>query len=242
MKIVNSQLPLPIAIADNARFDNFYAGSNQELLHQLKIMVMGEYKRSIYLWGGAGEGKSHLLQATCIAAQQQGLSAYYLSLSVLREYTPEILQGYEHADLICLDDVHLIAGDKVWEEAIFHLYNRLFEHSSVFLSSSCNAPDQSNFKLADLISRLSWGLVYALRSMDDEERLAALILRAGQRGLELTIEAGQYLLRHHPRDLPSLFNLLDTLDHASLVAQRRLTVPFVRDVLMQHEVGDIIDE
>ncbi|NOX09470.1 MAG: DnaA regulatory inactivator Hda [Gammaproteobacteria bacterium] len=232
---INTQLPLAIAIPDYARFDNFYAGSNSELLSQLKKISVGDGKESLYLWGGTGQGKSHLLQASCVAARQQGQNANYLSLQQLKGCSPGILQGYDEADLLCLDDLQLIVGDPEWEEAVFHLYNRLLERSALLVVAASKAPDALGLQLADLTSRLSWGLVYGLNRMDDEDRLAALTLRAQQRGLELAEDAGRYLLRHHARDLRALFGFLDALDHASMVEQRRLTLPFVRDVLINRD-------
>ena len=73
--------------------------------------------------------------------------------------------------------------------------------------------------------------MYQLKSLDDHQRLRALQLRAQQRGCEMPDETGRYLMRRLPRDMPVLFDLLDQLDEASLVAQRKLTVPFVKSVL-----------
>jgi DnaA family protein len=74
-------------------------------------------------------------------------------------------------------------------------------------------------------------VVYQVRDLDEAGRVDALQRRAAQRGLQLPQETSEYLLRRMPRDLPSLFEILDQLDEASLVAQRRLTVPFIRDAL-----------
>jgi DnaA family protein len=74
-------------------------------------------------------------------------------------------------------------------------------------------------------------VVYQIRDLDDAGRVEALRLRAGQRGLDLPVETSEYLLRRMPRDLTSLYLVLDQLDEASLIAQRRLTIPFIRDAL-----------
>jgi DnaA family protein len=74
-------------------------------------------------------------------------------------------------------------------------------------------------------------VVYQLRDLDEAGRIEALRLRAAQRGLQLPQETSEYLLRRVPRDLPSLFEVLDHLDEASLIAQRRLTIPFIREAL-----------
>src|SRR5258708_6496651 len=80
-------------------------------------------------------------------------------------------------------------------------------------------------------SRAAACVVYQLRELDDDGRIEALRLRAAQRGLQLPYETSEYLLKRMPRDMRSLFEILDQLDEASLVAQRRLTIPFIRDAL-----------
>ena len=70
-----------------------------------------------------------------------------------------------------------------------------------------------------------------LKPLKEPDIMAALAYRARGRGLELPVETAQFLLRRFPRDLPTLFSLFDTLDLASLVEQRRLTIPFVKSVL-----------
>ena len=138
---------------------------------------------------------------------------------------------WENYDLVCLDDVDALAGERRWEEALFHLYNRIRERGACLVVSCASAPARLQLSLPDLGSRLSWGLVYQLRALDDDQRLLALQLRARQRGCDMPDETGRYLLRRLPRDMPALFDLLDRLDDASLVAQRKLTVPFVKSVL-----------
>jgi DnaA-homolog protein len=92
-------------------------------------------------------------------------------------------------------------------------------------------PALLHWSLADLGSRCAAGAVFQLRGLDESEQLAALQLRARLRGLELPQETVHWLQRRFPRDMRSLYTLLDTLDAASLSAQRRLTVPFIREVL-----------
>ena len=114
---------------------------------------------------------------------------------------------------------------------MFHFYNRVREQGGRLLVSASCAPAQLGITLADLQSRLSWGVVYPIHALDDEQRCEAMQLRAGQKGCELPDETAVYLLRRLPRELPALFDTLDRLDEASLAAQRKLTVPFVKSVL-----------
>ncbi|MBI3775280.1 MAG: DnaA regulatory inactivator Hda, partial [Gammaproteobacteria bacterium] len=146
-------------------------------------------------------------------------------------WSPEVLEGLERCALVCVDDVDAIAGLSIWEEALFHLYNRITEQGHCLVLSACAAPAELKLQLPDLASRLAWGLVLHLEALAENDKLVALQLRAQQRGFELPNDVAQFLLRRCPRDTPSLFALLDRLDEASLAAQRKLTIPFVRKLI-----------
>jgi DnaA family protein len=133
--------------------------------------------------------------------------------------------------LLCVDDVDAVAGDLAWERALFRLFNEAADLGSRLIFAAAAAPRQSPWLLEDWRSRAAACIVYQLRELDDGGRIAALQLRAAQRGLQLPHDTAEYLLKRMPRDLHSLFEVLDQLDEASLVAQRRLTIPFIRDAL-----------
>jgi DnaA family protein len=228
---MSRQLPLGLQLRASARFSNFIAGPNRELLGQLQHTATGEGGPFFLLWGSAGTGKTHLLHACCHQAGADAREVAYLSLRDAADMPPQLLEGWEHYALVCLDDVDAIAGQRNWEEALFHLYNRIREQGGALVVSSVALPASLPFGLPDLVSRLGWGLVYQLQPLNDEQRLQALQRRAQQRGCEMPAETGRYLLRRLPRDMPALFDLLERLDEASLVQQRRLTVPFVKSVL-----------
>ena len=228
---MSQQLPLGLQLQASARFSNFLAGPNDELIGQLMQTANGTGEPFFLLWGASGSGKSHLLQASCHLATDQDRTAAYVSLEDISNLSPELLEDWENYQLVCVDDVHRIAGKQHWEEALFNLYNRIRERRGHLIVSSVSMPAGHAFRLPDLVSRLGWGLVYQLNPLNDEQRLAALQQRAMQRGCEMPAETGRYLLRRLPRDIPALFELLDKLDEASLAAQRKLTVPFVKSVL-----------
>jgi DnaA family protein len=228
---VNPQLPLGLALRDSARFDNYFPGASLEAVRALQACARGDGEPCIFLAGAHGLGKSHLLQATCLAAAAAGRSVAYLPLGDWPDLSVHLLEGMEQQDLVCLDDVHAIAGQAGWEEGVFHLFNRLRESGAGLLVSARQRADRCHFSLADLVSRLGWGVTYVLAPLAEEQVAAALAQRARGRGLELPAETAQFLLRRIPRDLPTLFNLLDRLDEAAMIEQRRLTVPFVKSVL-----------
>jgi len=224
------QLPLHISLRDDARFANFCATGNELALHSLQQTIQGQGETFIYLWGAAGSGCTHLLQASCHQAEPAGLSAAYLPLEELRLMGPEILEGMEFLDLVCIDHLQQVAGDPVWEEALFHLFNRIREQGSTLLVAADAAPRQLPVKLPDLASRLGWGVVFQIQSLADEDKCLVLQQRATARGMALSDEVARYLLNHASRDMSHLSQLLDQLDQASLSAKRKLTIPFIKEV------------
>lgn len=211
----------------HAVYASFAVGLNAEILSALR----GSSREPVWLWGNPGCGKTHLLQAACAAA---GEAAAYLPLDRSLGLPPEALKGFESCHLLCVDDVDQAAGNLAWEEALFRLFNEASELRSRIIFAARSAPRRIDWRLDDWRSRAAACIVYHLRELDDTGRADALRLRAAQRGLDLPAETLEYLLKRMPRDLRSLFQILDELDEASLVAQRRLTIPFIRDALEKH--------
>ncbi len=231
--VKHPQLPLGLALKESARFESFFPGQNQEAVQTLLSAATGRGESLVYLAGPAGMGKTHLLQAACHLAAEHGRSTAYLPMQELRNLSAEIFQGLEQLDLVCLDDAQALACLGEWEQGLFDLFNRLRDTGSALLVAAERLPGRAGFELPDLVSRLGWGVTYTLKPLADDEVLAALAYRARGRGLELPEETAGFLLKRIPRDLPSVFNLLDRLDEASMIEQRRLTIPFVKSVLDQ---------
>lgn len=224
---MNQQLALAIQLNDEATLDDFHWGDN--LLLQQHILDQTN-KQLLYIWGLTGSGKSHLLQACCQAFQPS--DAIYLPLRTLKEFGPEVLDGLERHSLICIDDIDAIAGHSDWEEALFHLYNRIRDQGSQKLIVSANTlPSNTQIKLADLKSRLSWGLVIQLTELHDAHKIDTLQRHAQKRGFELPTSVAQFLINRCARNMHDLHQLLNRLDESSLVAQRKITIPFVKQTL-----------
>ena len=223
------QLTLSVNLRDDATLDNFLARPGTEtLLRTLRQLGDGE-EALIYLHGGRGSGKSHLLQACCHRASG---SALYLPLAELAANPPgEVLAGVHDMGLVCLDDLDAVAGDRAWELALFDLYNRARESGAQLLVAAACAPRVLALDLEDLRSRLSWGMVYYLAPCDDKQKKAILQYRAERRGLSLPDEVANYLVSRAPRDMDPLLSLLERLDRASLEQQRALSIPFVKQTL-----------
>jgi DnaA-homolog protein len=218
------QLALGVRLRAGAVFDSFWPGFNGEVV----AAVRAQSTVPLWLWGASGSGKTHLLQAACAAARE---AAAYFPLARPLALPPEALAGFERTRLLCIDDVDAVAGDPAWERALFQLFNEAAELRTRLIFAAAGPPRQSNWCLEDWRSRAAACIVYQLRELDDDGRIEALRLRAAQRGLQLPYETSEYLLKRMPRDLRSLFEVLDQLDEASLEAQRRLTIPFIRDAL-----------
>ena len=223
-----SQLALPLQLADHAVFASFLDSGNEPLVATLTSLAEGRSGQGCWLWGSAATGKTHLLQAVCDRA---GDRSVYLPMNMLSAAGPGILEGLGDREIVCIDDVDRVAGSDEWELALFTLFNDLDAGNGQLVVSASAAPRESGFGLADLASRMSRLPVFHLRSLDEANLAAALQLRASHRGLELPDETAAYLLKRSRRDMASLYDLLDKLDLAALRAQRRLTIPFVRDVL-----------
>jgi DnaA family protein len=219
------QLALRMRLRDWARFDTFVAGPNLAAVEALSNPG-GAAPRVVWLWGHAGTGKSHLLQAACAAA---GEAAAYFDLRHTAE--PDRLEGCETLATVCLDSLEVVAGDTVWNASIFRLHTLMQDLPGRLVVASRAAPASVGFKLPDLRSRLLAADAWPLLELEEHDQVRALQLRASRRGLTLADDAALFLVRRLPRDMHSLCRVLDELDEASLVAQRRLTVPFLRQML-----------
>ena len=224
------QLPLGVRLADTARFESYLAGPNR---HVLELMGGAMPPRMLWLWGRRGTGKTHLLQAACAAVGARGGSAAYLDLEVAD--SPARLEGFDALELVCLDGLERISTDPAWNAAIFRLHTLMQDSppdrpGRLYVASTA-PPVSLRFQLPDLRSRLLAASVHQLSELAEDDRIIVLEQRAQRRGLDLPREAAAWLVHHLPRDLHTLCGALDRLDQAAMVAQRRLTVPFLRQVL-----------
>jgi len=224
---MQDQIPLPLKLQEDFSFEHFIADENALIIESLK----NASEPFIFLWGDAGTGKTQLLQATCQYQTQLGKTAAYLPLQELQVFSPQILDGMGNIDLICLEDIELVCGNTQWEEALFNLFNQLRLTGGRLVISSNTSPQQSNVRLNDLKSRLCSGLPLNLKPLSDEGTIKALQAHADKLGLELKHDMAKYLINHYPRDLPNLWSLLDTLNQASLIAKRKLSIPFIKSTL-----------
>ncbi len=229
-----TQLSLGMRLRDDATFANYYPGANAVTLGYVEHACETEDQwldSVLYIWGTTGVGRSHLLQAACLRVEEREGRALYLPLANLAQHGPQSLDNVEFCDLVCLDDVQAIAGQPHWEEAFFHAFNRLRDSGKQLLIAADAPPRELGIKLPDLQSRLSLALVFQLHELSDNDKLRALQLRASRRGLQLPDDVGRFILARSVRSMTVLFETLEQLDHASLQAQRKLTIPFLKEAL-----------
>lgn len=230
------QLPLGVRLADRAVFHSFLPAHNAEAVEHLQRAAEGAAASLTWLCGPRGAGKTHLLQAACAAASER-MRAGYVPLADVAALGVGVLEGLPQLQCLCLDDVDQVIGQLAWERSIFALLREIEEGGARLILAAQVPPALLGWALADLGSRCAAGAVFQLRLLEEQQQHAALQLRARLRGLELPDETWHWLRKRFPRDMRTLYQLLDTLDEAALAAQRRLTVPFIREVLRSARLG-----
>ena len=219
------QLPLAVSLPVAETFATWVSGGNANAV----AMLRHTEQTLVYLWGSAGVGKSHLLHAVCAEYQQ----VIYLPLADLAGVVaPQCLQGLEQYDWVCLDDIDAVLHDPDWCLELFSLFNRIHDGGrGKLVVTAKQSPVQLSVHLADLKSRLQWGLTLHIQALDDQQKAQAIQLRAAAMGLSLSAETAQFMVQRLHRDLASLIAALERLDRASIAAKRALTTPFVKAVL-----------
>jgi DnaA-homolog protein len=224
------QLPLALRFPPEQRLAT-YLGAASGVVERLRLLAAGDLPEALYLQGAGGSGKTHLLLGTCAAAEAAGRRPHYLSLARMRGHARAAFEGLEHADLVALDDLDSIAGVDEDEVALFDLHNRLQDAGVGQLYAAALTPAALQVGLPDLRSRLAQCTLVPLRMLDDAGRAAVLRQRAASRGLAFDDAALDWLLSRCSRDLSDLAEMFERIDRASLAAQRKITVPFLRQLL-----------
>lgn len=229
------QLTLDLFSSPRQEFDGFQSGDNFETVSALKHWASGVGSQTIYIWGASGTGKSHLLQAAVKAADLAGARAIYVPVCELLQVGTQILDGLHELDAIAFDDVDLCGGHKAWEKGLFGLYNALQTAGSRLLMAASQSPTAAPFELPDLCSRVQASLVYRLRELDEMEKAEVLRRAAEHRGIPLPEGVLDLVMQRERRDMVTLMQILEFIGGASLSRGRRLTVPFVREILASRD-------
>jgi DnaA family protein len=225
------QLALGLRFPPDQRLDT-YVGAPPGAIAMLEALACGRDREgAVFLAGAPGTGKTHLAIGTCAVAQAAGRRAAYVPVAGIAGRVREALDGLERAQLVALDGIDAVAGDRDAAVALFDFHNRARAAGTAILYTADAAPAALGVALRDLASRLSQCTLATLAPLDDAGRRTVLEARAGRRGFAIEPAALDWLMRRCDRDLAALTDVLDRLDRASLAAQRRVTVPFLREVL-----------
>ena len=221
------QLLLPVSVSEHMVFDSFYPGPNLEIHQSLQANV----QKLLWIAGIKNSGKTHLLQATfhhCISLSKSSL---YIPMREFDQFSPEILDDLDQLHLICIDDIEFILGNQVWERKLLDLYERIQTTETHLVIASHESPKGINFFLPDLASRFSMGVIHQLEILSEIEMISAIQMHAEIRGFNLPNESANYLLKRVERNVGSLIEIIKILDYESLSKQRKLTVPFIKNIL-----------
>ena len=231
------QILLPLEARQPDRFEDFVAGENAAVLEALQELVRNG-GHCLFLSGPAGSGKTHLLNAACNLSRQLGKQAFYIAPGRLPPGAAAGLAGLEQMDLVCVDDIDQCIGQRDWEEALFHCFNRLREQGGSLLACSVTRLSALPFSLPDLASRLGWGLRLQLQPLDEGGKLEVMQRWAGAHDIQLPAEVQNYLLSRSSRSLTALLEHLEAVRVAALSGKRKITVPLAREVLQASVPGD----
>ena len=212
-------------------FESFFPGNNAEIIQQLQELANQGSEQQIYIWGEPGSGKSHLLQACCQLGKAIGKDPLYLALSRNTIPDPAMLEGLEELDIVCLDDVQHVAENLDWQQALFNFYNRHRQNNRYLLLAADCPPKYLPLDLPDLKTRMSWGLTLKIQPLRDDQLIEALTFKAHYLGFDIPPTVGRFLLNHYVHDLPMLWLLLEKIDRATLAAKRKLSIPFLKQIL-----------
>lgn len=241
------QLALPVWFAEDQSFDSFVWDGNEIVRDFLKHFILG-YKEEnsgvampfCVLHSVHSAGKSHLLYATCQFASENSYTHAYFDLKLLNQFPASVILNAQEKDLICIDNIDVVKDDITWQIAIFDLLNKVIEKNQsidnakykckVVISASYS-PKTIGLSLPDLVSRLSWGTEFKLAPLDDNKSKLVLREKINQKGLDASDEVLNFLVTRHSRNINELVETINVLDRKSLESKRKLTVPFVKQVL-----------
>lgn len=219
------QLLLDLPAQQPQTLESFVAGTNTELIELLQRLIQekprGLDERFVYLWGDAGAGKTHLLQAMATIDH-----AYFIASNA----EASVFEYRADKSLYLIDDCHQLSPEA--QIAAFNLFNQIREQGGCMVTSGSVAPAALTLR-EDLRTRLGWGLIYQLHGLSDEQKIEALSQNAHARGLMLSPGVLPYLITHFARDMRSLSAIMDALDQYSLETKRPMTLPLLRELLQQ---------
>ncbi|MDH5355971.1 MAG: DnaA/Hda family protein [Gammaproteobacteria bacterium] len=229
-----SQIALPLSFDRQFSFENYFTDSASFLVASLTALIEGAGESIIGLWGGVDSGKTHLLNASAQFARERALALQLYDGWQLLDCDPAQFDDIGNDVILAIDNLDALCGHRVWEETFYRLINQSRDQSGRLMFSLSSKPQDLVCELADFQSRLSWGLLLELPGYSDIDIQQVVKLRSELLGIELSKEVLAYLLTHFSRRLSDQIQILRILDKASLSAQKKVTIPLIKKVLIEN--------
>lgn len=198
-------------IKTDAHLNDFHAPSFAPILSAIQELIAGNLQE-LYLFGNTGSGKTHLLSATHKAYLTSKQTAIFISLKDMLDTDSQALMGLETFNLIIIDDIHLIAYRRDWQEALFHLINKARRQNRQLIYTATTPPNELEFEILDLITRLSQTLTLALPDgSNPDDRRALLYAILHQKGWQLPETILEYLVEEGPHHVGDMLKVLHAI-------------------------------
>jgi chromosomal replication initiator protein len=225
-------------------FETFVVGSGNRMAHAAAMSVAeqpADRYNPLFLYGGSGLGKTHLLHAVGHAARQRGLTCFYVTsetfmnelIASIRSQSTEVFRNkYRYVDLLLMDDVQFIAGKESTQEEFFHTFNTLHSANKQIVVTSDRPPKMMVTLEERLRSRFEWGLMTDIAPPDLETRIAILQQKAALRGFSLASDVIEFIAKQVLSNVRELEGALTRLIATSEMTGRSITIQFARDTLV----------
>ncbi len=232
-------------------FDTYVVGSSNQLAHAAAQAVAKMPSRSynpLFIYGGVGIGKTHLMHAIgrSLLDHYGGLNVIYTSSerfmnemisSIKLDRMPLFHRHYRTADVLLIDDIHIIAGKERTQEEFFHTFNELYDHSKQIVISSDSAPNQLSGLVERLRSRFEWGLMVDVQAPDLETKMAILDKRAEAEGAHLPQDVRIFIATKTKSNVRELEGALTRLIAVSSVTGQPITLAMAQQTLKHLNTG-----
>ena len=231
----------------NARFsfDNFIVGSSNRMAHAASLAVAsapGKSYNPLFIYGGVGLGKTHLMQsiANQILSQHTGAKIRYTSsekftneliMAIQTRSTEKFRQKYRNMDVLLIDDIHFLAGKEAAQEEFFHTFNVLYDYHKQIIVSSDRPPKEIPKLEERLVSRFSWGLVVDIQLPDFETRVAILRKKLEKDPVKIDEDVITFIAKNITTNIRELEGALIRIIAYSLIENKPVTLELAKEIL-----------
>ena len=249
VKIEKRRRKRPKNLKSDYTFSNFVVGKSNELAYIAATRVVdnpGREYNPLFIYGGVGLGKTHLLQAIGneIIARGKNLNVVYTTCEQIMGHLLNYLQkkrddGFKDnlrsADILLIDDIQFLQGKDMLQEEIFHTFNYLFDREKQIVMTSDRHPGDMHSLQERLVSRFRWGLVVRIDPPDFETRVAILKKKAELSGLVLSEETYLFLARVYKKSVRELEGIITKIKMLSSIINRPLTLEEIKETVFEEE-------